>query len=102
MIEGRRRFRGFILEVDDEAVTIRLPDAPAGADPNHRLPLAMLADAKLVMSDTLMDMARKAQEENNPLDDDDIETETDEMPDDFDDEDQPGTDDDDKSSKEIH
>ncbi|WDR07048.1 ribosome maturation factor RimP [Devosia rhodophyticola] len=101
MIEGRRRFRGFILSVDDEAVTIRLPDAPAGVDPNHRLTLTMLADAKLVMSDALMEVARKAQEENNPLDDDEIETETDEMSDDFDEDDQSG-DDDDKSSEEIH
>src|SRR5690554_7526371 len=43
MLEGRRRFRGTVAAADDESVTIRLPDAPAGTDADHRLPLAMLA-----------------------------------------------------------
>ncbi|GLQ55984.1 ribosome maturation factor RimP [Devosia nitrariae] len=72
MIEGRKRFRGLIEAVDDEAVTIRLPDAPAGTDPDHRLPLTMLGEAKLVMTDALMDKARKDQE-LYPIDDQDTE-----------------------------
>ncbi|KKB13330.1 ribosome maturation factor RimP [Devosia geojensis] len=71
-LEGRKRFRGLIQAVDDETVTIRLPDAPTGTDPDHRLPLTMLAEAKLVMTDALMEKARKDQE-LNPIDDEDTE-----------------------------
>jgi ribosome maturation factor RimP len=74
MIEGRKRFRGEIVAADDDSVTLRLPDAPKDTDPNHKLPLAMLAEAKLVMTDALLKMARTDQEENPIDDDDDIET----------------------------
>lgn len=72
MIEGRKRFRGTIAAVDDETVTITLPDAPAGTDPDHRLPLHLLAEAKLVMTDALMDKAKREQE-LHPIDDEDTE-----------------------------
>ncbi|RYG96262.1 MAG: ribosome maturation factor RimP [Alphaproteobacteria bacterium] len=78
LLDGRKRFRGFIADVDDEAVTIKLPDAPKGEDPNHRLPLIMLAEAKLVMTDALMNLAQVDQQEN-PIDDDE-EIETVELP----------------------
>lgn len=74
LIAGRKRFRGEIVAVDDEAVTIRLPDAPKGTDPDHRLPLQLLSEAKLVMTDALMNMARTDQEEYPIDDDDEIET----------------------------
>lgn len=74
MLDGRRRFRGEIAAADAESVTIRLPDTPMGQDPDHRLPLALLADAKLVMTDALLKKARAEQEENPIDDDDDIET----------------------------
>ena len=74
MLEGRRRFRGTVAAADDESVTIRLPDAPAGTDADHRLPLAMLAEAKLVMTDALLDRARSDQEQHPIDDDEDIET----------------------------
>jgi ribosome maturation factor RimP len=74
LLDGRKRFRGFIVGVDGDAVTLRLPDAPKGEDPNIRLPLAMLAEAKLIMTDALMQMARDEQAAY-PIDaDDDIET----------------------------
>jgi len=73
-IDGRKRFRGIIAGVDDEAVTLTLPDAPAGTDPDHRLPLVNLGEAKLIMTDALIDSAR-ADQDDNPIDDDeDIET----------------------------
>ena len=73
-IDGRKRFRGLIAAVDPDSVTIALPDAPVGADPNHRLPLQSLAEAKLVMTDALLNMAREDQAEH-PIDaDDEIET----------------------------
>ena len=74
LLDGRKRFRGYIADVDDEAVTIKLPDAPKGEDPNHRLPLVLLAEAKLVMTDALMNMARDDQAEHPIDDDEDIET----------------------------
>ena len=73
MINGRKRFRGFIKGVDDEAVTITLPDAPGGTDPDHRLLLGTLAEAKLVMTDALMEKARLDQEAH-PIDDEETET----------------------------
>jgi len=73
MINGRKRFRGFIKAVDDDAVIITLPDAPAGTDPDHRLLFSTLAEAKLVMTDALMEKARLDQEAH-PIDDDETET----------------------------
>ncbi len=73
-IDSRKRFRGVIEAVDDDTVTIRLPDVPQGADQNHVLPLAAIAEAKLVMTDKLLTMARADQQEH-PIDaDEDIET----------------------------
>jgi ribosome maturation factor RimP len=74
MIGGRKRFRGEIVAADDEGVTIRLPDAPKGEGPDHRLPLTMLSEAKLVMTDALLNMARDEQAENPLPDDPEIET----------------------------
>jgi len=73
MVNGRKRFRGFIKTVDDEAVTITLPDAPGGTDPDHRLALASIGEAKLVMTDALMEKAR-IEQEAHPIDDDETET----------------------------
>lgn len=74
MLDGRRRFRGEIVAADAESVTIRLPDAPRDEDADHRLPLSLIGEAKLVMTDALLNRARADQQEN-PIDDDvDIET----------------------------
>ena len=73
-IEGRKRFRGEIKAATDDSVTIHLPDAPKDTDPDHVLPLANIAEAKLVMTDKLLNMAQADQEEN-PIDEgDDVET----------------------------
>jgi len=73
-LEGRKRFRGLIAAVTDDSVTIKLPDVPKGDDPNHVLPLASLAEAKLVMTDRLMDIAALDQSAH-PIDDaEDVET----------------------------
>jgi ribosome maturation factor RimP len=73
MINGRKRFRGVIKAADADSITITVPDAPAGTDPDHKLALANLAEAKLVMTDALMEKARIDQEAH-PLDDDETET----------------------------
>src|SRR5690349_10244019 len=74
LLDGRKRFRGLIKAVDADTVTVTLPDAPKDTDPDHKLPLVLLAEAKLVMTDRLMNMAQVDQEEF-PIDEgDDIET----------------------------
>ena len=74
-VEGdRRRYRGIIEAAGDDTVTIRLPDAPKDTDPNHVLPLSAIAEAKLVMTDKLLNMSQADQEENPIDEDDDIET----------------------------
>ena len=76
LVDGRKRFRGEIVGADADNFSIRLPDAPVGEEPVHTLPLSLLADAKLVMTDKLLDAARKAQEADPDYDetDDDVET----------------------------
>ena len=73
-INGRKRFRGLIEAATDDTVTIKLPDVPKGDDPNHVLPLSAIAEAKLVMTDRLLNMAQADQDENPIDDDEDIET----------------------------
>lgn len=80
LLDGRRRFRGTIKAVDADSVTVTLPDVPKDTDPDFKLPLMLLAEAKLVMTDALMNMAQVDQEEF-PIDDDE-EIETVELPDD--------------------
>lgn len=74
LLDGRRRFRGLIKAVDGDSVVITLPDVPKGTDPDFKLPLALLAEAKLVMTDKLMNMAQVDQAEFPIDDDEDIET----------------------------
>ena len=72
-IDGRRRYRGEIAAVTDETVTIRLPDVPEGLPAEHELPLSDVAEAKLIMTDALLEAARRDQQNNNPLDNPEIE-----------------------------
>ncbi len=74
LLDGRRRFRGQIKAVDADSVTVTLPDVPKDTDPDFKLPLHLLAEAKLVMTDKLMNMAQIDQEEFPIDEDDDIET----------------------------
>lgn len=64
-IEGRRRYRGFLDGVFDDDLQILLPDAPEGTDPKVRVPLNNLSEAKLVMTDKLMELAMKSQSAND-------------------------------------
>lgn len=53
-VAGRKRFRGFVEGVDGEMALLRLPDAPEGAEPVARLPLADIGEARLVLTDELI------------------------------------------------
>ncbi len=74
MINGRKRFRGLIEGTDGISVTIILPDVPEGADPAAVLPLADIAEAKLILTDRLLETARREQENEPALDNPDVET----------------------------
>lgn len=74
-INGRKRFRGFISAVEDDGVVITLRDAPRGTNPDHRLLFTTLAEAKLVMTDALIERARHDQMEH-PVHDGDVEIDT--------------------------
>jgi ribosome maturation factor RimP len=74
MLDGRKRFRGAIAACDDDSVTIQLPDVPEGQPAEFRLPLGEIAEAKLIMTDALLEAARLDQETHSPLDSPDIET----------------------------
>lgn len=60
LINGRRRFRGTILSVSDGQLSLRLDDAGSEEDATVGLNLDELAEAKLVLTDALIDAALKA------------------------------------------
>lgn len=51
MVDGRKRFKGRITGVEDDHVRLRRTD---GTDEDFTLPLAALADARLVLDDELI------------------------------------------------
>jgi len=53
-VSGRKRFRGFIRGVENDAVALELPDAKEGEEPMARLPLTDLGEARLVLTDELI------------------------------------------------
>src|SRR5262245_17922505 len=53
-IDGRRRFRGVLLGVDDAAARIRRDDAVPGQPGEVLLPIEEMAEAKLVLTDALI------------------------------------------------
>jgi ribosome maturation factor RimP len=53
-IDGRRRFRGLLLGVDGQAARIRRDDAAPGEANEVLLPIADIAEAKLVLTDALI------------------------------------------------
>jgi ribosome maturation factor RimP len=51
---GRRRFRGTLIGVQGDAAGIRRNDAAAGESPEVLLPIADMAEARLVLTDALV------------------------------------------------
>ena len=52
--EGRKRFRGVLLGVDGEAARLRRKDAAEGEETDVLLPIADMAEARLVLTDALI------------------------------------------------
>jgi ribosome maturation factor RimP len=67
-LAGRKRFRGALGAVDAEALTLVLPDAPADAEPTVLIPLAAIGDAKLVLTDALIEDAQARARAKGALD----------------------------------
>jgi ribosome maturation factor RimP len=53
-LDGRKRFRGLLLGVDGEAARIRRKDAAEGEPADVLLPIADMAEARLVLTDALI------------------------------------------------
>jgi ribosome maturation factor RimP len=53
-VEGRRRFRGMLLGAEREAARVRCDDGDADQGSDVLLPIADMADAKLVLTDALI------------------------------------------------
>ena len=52
--EGRKRFRGVLLGVEGEAARLRRKDAAEGEETDVLLPIADMAEARLVLTDALI------------------------------------------------
>ena len=63
MQEGRKRFRGAIVGVEGEAALVRIGD---GGEQVARLPIAEMAEAKLVLTDALVAEAMKRGKKDEP------------------------------------
>lgn len=59
--DGRKRFRGVIMGVEDADLVLRLEDLPDDGVPDIRLPFASMAEARLILTDTLIEAALKAE-----------------------------------------
>jgi len=56
-LDGRKRFRGILLGVDGEAARLRRKDAAEGEETDVLLPIADMAEARLVLTDALITAA---------------------------------------------
>jgi len=54
LVNGRKRWRGTLIKVENGDVTIRRDNAAAGEEKNCVIPLEALADARLVLTDDLI------------------------------------------------
>ncbi|WP_349363646.1 MAG: ribosome maturation factor RimP [Roseitalea porphyridii] len=60
LVGGRKRFRGTITDVDDQAVTL-FRDQPSMGDENtNQIPFNAIADARLILTDDLIRASLKA------------------------------------------
>ncbi len=58
--EGRKKFRGRIIKVDENAVTLEADQATYGAEAQTIIPFELVADARLILTDDLIrDALRK-------------------------------------------
>lgn len=53
--DGRKRYRGFLDGVEGEVAFILLPDAPEGTDPRVGVPIRDIFEARLVLTDAVIE-----------------------------------------------
>lgn len=70
--KGRKRFRGYLLGREQEKAQLRLADAPVGEADVVLLPIGEIAEARLILTDELIEAAKK-HGVITPLDEDDDE-----------------------------
>jgi ribosome maturation factor RimP len=63
---GRKRFRGILASATGTTATIAPPDVREGDPESYELPIADIADARLVLTDRLIDAALGRPETPNP------------------------------------
>jgi ribosome maturation factor RimP len=63
---GRKRFRGILAEATEATATIAPPDVKEGEPASYEIPIADMADARLVLTDRLIDAALGRPETPNP------------------------------------
>ena len=59
LLEGRKRFRGTLVSVEDDKVVLRRDNAAKGEDTRAEVPLDAIASASLVLTDDLIREALK-------------------------------------------
>ncbi|MDH6264777.1 ribosome maturation factor RimP [Rhizobium sp. SG_E_25_P2] len=81
MVEGRKRFKGKILEVTDAGFVLEREQMAEGEEPQVAIPFASLAEGRLILTDELIrdalkaDKAARAAANQNDADDEDMEDE---------------------------
>ncbi|MBB1248962.1 ribosome maturation factor RimP [Rhizobium sp. G21] len=81
MVEGRKRFKGKILEVTEEGFVLERDQIGYGEEPQVAIPFASLAEGRLILTDDLIrdalkaDKAARAAANQNDADDEDMEDE---------------------------
>jgi ribosome maturation factor RimP len=63
---GRKRFRGILMSATGATATIAPPDVREGDPESYELPIADMAEARLVLTDRLIDVALGRPETPNP------------------------------------
>jgi ribosome maturation factor RimP len=63
---GRKRFRGILTAADGATATITPPDVKEGEPTSYAIPIADMAEARLVLTDRLIDAALGRPEKPNP------------------------------------
>ncbi len=71
--EGRRRFRGLLVGVKDDTFGVKLDGVAEGEPDTVWLPLDLLADARLILTDDLVAASLKAAKRQARTDLDDVE-----------------------------
>jgi ribosome maturation factor RimP len=54
-VDGRKRFKGIVLGLEGDALSFKLDDVKAGAKDRYLLPLDGMGEAKLILTDALID-----------------------------------------------